>query len=340
MIIVAINSEPLISVVMPVYNAELYVAEAIESILNQTHRNLELIIIDDCRHNKCKDVASTYSDPRVRYERGRGEGLVAARNYGVNLARGLYIANMDADDIAVPARLSVQLQYLKTNGCHICGSWMRRNGLGLHRNPVSDKDIKFSLLFFSSLANPTILGKADLFKENPYHISTAEDYDLWTRLAQRDVVFGNVPAPLVNYRTHPLQTSIIKVEGMIKDSEPIARRFAEYYLPRDQFAALEALSFGMSPRYSRPEAVELCELSLYVARERAVSQSVLVKIFALFFRKVVPMNPAVLFSYLRIARKASLPLWTAETFNVGVQSLLSLNKDNPLFGVLKKFGRS
>src|SRR3990172_7738605 len=125
---------------------------------------------------------------------------------------------------------------------------MRRHGLGLLRNPELDKNIKFSMLFFSPLANPTILGEAALFKQNPYHISTAEDYDLWTRLARRGVVFGNVPAPLVNYRTHPLQTSIIKVEGMVKDSEPIARRFAEYYLPKDQSSALEAFSFGMRPR--------------------------------------------------------------------------------------------
>lgn len=342
MIIAVTNKQPLISVVMPAYNSELYLAEAINSILRQSHSNLELIVVDGSAHKKCAVIASAFSDPRVRYFQRPSEELVSARNFGVREARGSYIANLDADDIAAPERLSEQLLYLRANSCQICGSWMKAHGQEsrIIQYPVADIDIKFSMLFYSPLANPTILGEATLFKQNPYHISTAEDYDLSTRLAQRGVVFGNVSAPLVTYRTHPLQTSIVKVKAMLKDSEPIARRFARYYLPQEQFAALEAFTFGMRPRYSKAEALQLCALSLRLARERAVSQLVLMRLFPLWFRKVIPMNPAVLFCYLKIARNASLPLWTAETLNIGVQSLLSLDKDSPVFGVLKRFART
>lgn len=342
MIMEVANKQPLISVIMPAYNSERYLAEAIGSILIQSYRNLELIIIDGSAHKKCEAIASAFSDPRIRYFHRSGEGLVSARNFGAEQARGYYIANLDADDIAVPERLSEQLKYLQNNDCQICGSWMKVLGKGksIVQYPRSDEDIKFSMLFYSPIPNPTILGEATLFKENRYNNSTAEDYDLWTRLAQQRIVFGNVPAPLVSYRRHPHQTSIVKFGEMVRDSEPVAKRYAESYLPKKQFEAMEKFSFGMSHRYSLTEAVQLCELSLSLAYERSVSKKVLARMFPIFFRKINPMNAAAFVAYLKMARKAELPIWSAETFNLGVQSLLALNKDSRLFGLLKKFART
>ena len=327
---------------MPAFNSERYLADAIGSILIQSHSNLELIIIDGSAHKKCAEIALAFSDPRIRYFHRFGEGLASARNFGSEQACGSYIANLDADDIAVPERLSEQLKYLQNNDCQICGSWMKVLGRGnsITQYPLSDKDIKFSMLFYSPIPNPTILGEVTLFKENRYNNSTAEDYDLWTRLAEQGIVFGSIPAPLVSYRTHTAQTSIVKFEEMVRDSEPVAKRYAESYLPKKQFEAMEKFSFGMSYRYSLTEAVQLCELTWGLAYERSVSTTVLTRMFPRFFRKITPMNPAVLVAYLKMARKAEIPIWTEDTIKLGIQSLLALNKDSRLFSFLKRLART
>ena len=108
-------SMPLVSVLMPAYNSELYIAEAIDSILNQTYTNLELIIFDDGSSDGTRKIIESYSDPRVvKVLSDQNGGVVRARNDIIDRAQGKYIALMDADDIADPARLQKQIQALET----------------------------------------------------------------------------------------------------------------------------------------------------------------------------------------------------------------------------------
>ena len=121
-----IESSPIVTVLMPVYNAEKYLAEAINSILNQTFTNYELLIINDGSTDKSEEIILKYSDKRIRYiKNDKNIRLVATLNKGIELAKGKYIARMDADDISVPTRLEKQITLLENNeDIGVCGSFL------------------------------------------------------------------------------------------------------------------------------------------------------------------------------------------------------------------------
>ena len=117
------NQQPLISVLMPAYNSELYIAEAIESILNQSYQNIELIIFDDGSSDNTRQVIQSFDDPRiVKILSDQNYGVVRARNDMIDRASGQYIALMDADDIADRTRLEKQLRSLEAGESDLCGS--------------------------------------------------------------------------------------------------------------------------------------------------------------------------------------------------------------------------
>jgi glycosyltransferase involved in cell wall biosynthesis len=106
---------PLLTVFMPVYNAEPYLAQAIDSILGQTFGDFEFLIVDDGSTDGSAEVVSRYTDPRIRLIRKENQGCYPARNRAIAEARGEYLANMDADDISLPERFEKQISYLKSN---------------------------------------------------------------------------------------------------------------------------------------------------------------------------------------------------------------------------------
>src|SRR5690606_1184748 len=111
-------------IILPAYNAEKYLAEAIESILNQSFKDFEFIIINDGSKDRTEDVILSYNDPRIVYLNNEANlGLIDKLNKGFNIARGKYIARMDADDISSPERLYIQYQFLENNPDYvICSS--------------------------------------------------------------------------------------------------------------------------------------------------------------------------------------------------------------------------
>ena len=116
--------QPKISVVMPAYNAENYIREAIDSILAQTFRDFEFLIIDDGSTDHTVEIIRSYSDSRIRlYQNERNMGVAATLNRGLDLARGEYIARMDADDISLPERFAKQAAYMDAHpDVAVCGS--------------------------------------------------------------------------------------------------------------------------------------------------------------------------------------------------------------------------
>src|SRR5688500_8514963 len=112
----AITTQPLVSVLMPVYNAEAYVSEAIQSILQQTYKNFEFLIINDGSTDNSEKLINTFSDSRIRYIRNSENiKLVATLNKGIDLSVGKYLVRMDADDISLPERLQKQVDFMETH---------------------------------------------------------------------------------------------------------------------------------------------------------------------------------------------------------------------------------
>ena len=205
------NKDSLVSVVMSVYNGQEYLESCIDSVLNQTYSNFEFIIINDGSTDNTANILDQYTkqDSRVIVHHEKENlRLVRAINMGCRLAKGEYIARMDADDICLSERLSTQVQYLTTHpDIGILGSWVQNidqhgNVLDIWKVPINSAFIAWTLQFECCMAQPTIMMRSEVLKSLKYYRISAlqcEDYDLWCR-ASNMTQLANIPDPLVQRR--------------------------------------------------------------------------------------------------------------------------------------------
>lgn len=205
---------PIISVILPVFNAEKYIKEAVQSIIDQTFGDFELIIINDGSTDGSLEILEQFKalDKRVVLITRENQGLVKTLNEGVSIASGQWIARMDADDIALSNRFECQMQWLMQNNLDICGSWVSLFGTAdkrILKHSQTDAAIKMEMLFGTPFAHPSVIMKKELVKKLLYDIAweKCEDYDLWERAARAGWRMGNVPKVLLLYRQHSSQVS-------------------------------------------------------------------------------------------------------------------------------------
>ena len=205
---------PRVSFLMAVYDGETYLDEAIQSVLNQTFPDFEFIVINDGSTDGTAKIIERYrrEDGRIRAYEQPNCGLVVALNRGLELARGEYVARMDADDISVPERVATQVAFMDAHQeVGICGTWIETIGTphgDVRRYPTDDATIRSWLLFESVLAHPSIMMRRELLVKTSLSYDAgyvhAEDYDLWVRAA-RHTGLANIPEVLLRYRLHPQQ---------------------------------------------------------------------------------------------------------------------------------------
>lgn len=198
----------LVSVIMPVYNAEKYLGEAVTSVLNQTYRNLELIIIDDCSKDKSLKIAHSYAqnDARVRVIIGEtNQGVARVRNRGIQEARGEYIALLDSDDVWREDKLERQVRLIETRCAQIayCSyDFIDEKGNSIAKSFIVPEETDFDkMLTRSVISCSTALIEAGLLKAHPfrgeyYH----EDYVLWMELLKIPVKAVGDTEALMHYR--------------------------------------------------------------------------------------------------------------------------------------------
>lgn len=198
---------------MPVYNVSSYVKEAIESILNQTYTDFELLIINDGSKDSTRDEVLRIADERIRFvENEKNLGLANTLNKGIELARGKYIARMDGDDISLLDRLEKQFQFLENNpDIDICGAGYEFFGSRNYKvmYPETNEDIKVGLLFGCCMIIPlyrlAVIQKAGLRYDQKYF--PAEDYRFWTECMLKGLKMYNIQEILFRYRMHSTQVS-------------------------------------------------------------------------------------------------------------------------------------
>jgi len=220
---------------MPAYNSELYIAEAIKSILNQSYQNIELIIFDDGSSDKTRRVIESFSDPRIiKILSDQNYGVVRARNEMIDKARGQYIALMDADDIADPLRLEKQLASLESGESDLCGSaqWVLDEVTGQlkkSKDKFTDSDLRSLLSVYCGLCNSAMMGRAEIFKRFKYDTSilTSEDYYLWVQMAAAGYRFLNLKERLITYRRYPAQTSSIHLDKFKLTTIEVQKKYLE-----------------------------------------------------------------------------------------------------------------
>ncbi|QJD97546.1 glycosyltransferase [Mucilaginibacter robiniae] len=211
---------PQISVVLPVYNSEKYIKAAIESVLNQTFTDFELIIINDASTDNTKQILETFTDKRIRLiHNAENLKVVKCLNLGLSLAQGEFIARMDADDISLPQRFKRQLSYLLEHSeVDICSSYVQVFGTQNYiLRPYEDHEsIKAGLLFLNLLIHPSIMfRRKSIIQFNVCYdeaYANAEDYGLWVAVMDK-LKFGAIPEILFKYRIHDTNISIKKASN-------------------------------------------------------------------------------------------------------------------------------
>ncbi|MBL7812070.1 MAG: glycosyltransferase [Bacteroidetes bacterium] len=200
------GSEPVISVIMPVYNCAGYIKAALESILNQTETDLECIVIDDVSADGTVEIAKSFKDNRlIVIEKETHSGYTNSLNLGISQACGKYIARMDGDDFSDRHRLERQRIFLDENpDTGICGTWYHIPETGKTvKTPMSHRAICTTLIWHNCLAHPSVMMRKSLLTKVSYNpaYEPAEDYLLWIQLAGITKL-ANIPEVLLNYRMH------------------------------------------------------------------------------------------------------------------------------------------
>lgn len=214
---------PKVSVIMPAYNAEAYIKEAMDSILCQTFGDFELIVLNDCSGDSTEQIILSYDDPRVVYLKNeKNLGVAGTLNRGLEHAKGEYIARMDSDDIAMPQRLERQVKHLDDHPDLLaCGSNAVLFGQVASESntdmPLDYKSVCIRLALTNAFVHPTMLLRREALAHVRYDsgFEGREDYRMWMVLSRQGQM-ENLPEPLLRYRIHGGQVTQQKDEAKAK----------------------------------------------------------------------------------------------------------------------------
>lgn len=207
----------MVTVLMPVYNAAPYLREAVDSVLNQSYRDFEFLIINDGSTDESRAILESYSDPRIKLIHQDNLGLISTLNKGLQLAKGEWIARFDADDICYPDRLEQQLNFLQQHPDHILvgsdADYMDKDGNYLFLFAIkgySDEEIRRNKFLSCPVIHSSAMYKKEaVLKAGGYDKGalTFEDHMLWRKLGDLGKM-ANIPKPLIKVRFNPESVTI------------------------------------------------------------------------------------------------------------------------------------
>lgn len=319
-------SNPKITVLMPVFNCEKYLRDAIESILNQTFADFELLIINDGSTDSTFDIIASYKDDRIKViHNERNLGISVSRNRGIQGAHSGLIAIMDADDKSRPERLERQYAYFKTHPeCSFLGSHyvvIDDEGVerSLGRSPLYHESILFHLCFGNCLAHSSMMFVKDAITALGGYdetLSFAEDYDLWARAMPR-YKFAVIPQPLILYRSN--------VEGSASRRHSDKQIFFAFCASKKLLKALcpeaenvedvlDLIYYSYSPHLSRELKKEGIRFLKYVRKRILRNASFSFKqrremniIYNTFKNKILESSESHRDSYIKYAINSAIP---------------------------------
>jgi glycosyltransferase involved in cell wall biosynthesis len=269
---------PRVSVVMAVYNAEGYLRDAVESILNQSFPDFELIVVDDGSTDGTWVIMKGYNDARIRLLHNRENlGLSKSLNKGLVASQGKYVARQDADDVSLPDRLAFQVSFLDGNlevgllgtAYHV----MNRNGhvAATFRQPEEDMEIRWQMLFHNAFCHSSVIFRRDLIEMgNLFYdecLSCSQDYELWERMLTRTKA-ANLDTPLVFWRKNDHSISAIRHDEQQRSATRISARQIERLIPgiSVSFEEVEALRrwFYAFPNRLEKKDIPLCRKLVHI----------------------------------------------------------------------------
>jgi len=215
------SDAPKVSVMVPIYKTNrAYLASTIESVLNQTFRDFELLLLDDCPEEPREDVVRKYDDPRIVYVKNeRNLGISESRNKLLDMARGDYVAVLDHDDICYPERFAKEVAYLDAHpDVGVVGAWTRKvPGDHVMRHPTEDADIRLGMMEGCAVAHTTAMMRLSVLRQTGIcyqeRFSPSEDMAIMLDI-MKVAKLHNLPEVLVDYRWHADNTSKHQVDKM------------------------------------------------------------------------------------------------------------------------------
>lgn len=214
------NKNPLVSIVMPAYNCELFIGTSIVSVANQTYKNWELIVIDDCSTDKTAEIIEKFvmKDSRIKYFKlDRNSGAAVARNNAVELSKGKYIAFLDSDDVWFRSKLSKQVELMESNNIGFtCTSYTKidEQGQSLNRIITAKKKSDYNGVLKTCPGNSTVMYNTDkLGKFFIPDIKKRNDYVMWLQIIKKEKFLYGIEEPLASHR--------IRKEGISNDKKSL-----------------------------------------------------------------------------------------------------------------------
>ncbi|WP_165042816.1 glycosyltransferase family 2 protein [Dysgonomonas sp. ZJ709] len=227
------HDNPLITVLIPMYNAESFIKNTIDSVLYQTFTHFEILVLDDSSIDSSAEIIKSYDDSRVKYI-ACSHDFIKTLNHGLQLAKGKYIALLDHDDLMMPYRLQIQYDYLESNlDIVACGGYMHSFGMysKLIEAPLEHDEILKEMIKRSPMLNPTGFIRRDVLGidkvKYEYGYSFAADFKFWSDLIKIGKI-ANIPIVLTLYRTSKTQTSILFSEDSTIGTNQIQHEIVEY----------------------------------------------------------------------------------------------------------------
>jgi glycosyltransferase involved in cell wall biosynthesis len=245
---------PRVTVLMPVFNASQYLKEAIDSILAQSFKDFEFLIIDDGSTDNSVEIINGYNDSRIRLVKNESNlGISDTLNKGIELSFSALIARMDADDISHPSRLEKQVQYMNAHPqCALLSTWA--NVLSKDKKFVRLERYRSEFYYYNLTFECWMYHSTIMFRREPiqlvgsYSMKYSEDYDLFWRVSQRFEI-GNLMEALVDYRLSPtsLNTVLKKDQYDVANKQNVLRNIRHYMKDTISDEALECLRHNFRP---------------------------------------------------------------------------------------------
>ncbi len=216
------TGKPRVTVLLPIYNAENYLRESVDSLLAQSYSDFEIIAVNDGSTDASKNILQGINDPRLNILDNDGnKGIIFTLNRGIRAARGQYIARMDADDVAKPDRFAKQVDYLDSHpqvalvgtGAYL----IDEKGRTFDEWDVQMESLDKTILRYCCFIHPTVMFRREAVAEIGGYRDIArhaEDYDLWLRLSEK-YPLANIPESLLKYRVHAQQISLTKLDQQV-----------------------------------------------------------------------------------------------------------------------------
>jgi len=311
------KEQPLISILLPVYNGELFLRESIESILKQTYTNWELLIVDDGSKDNSSVIIESIKDDRIRFIKKNNTGLGDTLNQMLSFAKGDFIARQDQDDISLPTRLEKQTDFLLKNpGVSLVGTWSKIiNSKDIdtgryHKHPTANKEIKMDLFFDNPFVHSSVMLRKAILNDcglyNDKLPSLVQDFEYWFRISQKYEV-ANIAEILLEYRE--IETSISRTItdfGTIV-AEQCAKNISSA-LPHENIETIRNLAYFYHE--SKKISVDLTAglLSGFIALVHSLEKTITKNNIGLYSEKHIKILKRNFYNYFINSTNSSLPV--------------------------------